>query len=114
MRMKPTGIEVAFVCVLAMFATTLALLFAFQQKAHSLQKSLYVQCQQRQIFDRSSQNARAQFRAYYVRQIDQEQSNRFIDDKLRAERVHAARVLIDALDDTLSKTPAPGCWQYRP
>lgn len=90
------------IAITVLFLVTLTFVLAFQRSFHS-------DCVQRQRYDATSQHTRRAFRAYYVQQQQLEQTNQFIDDALRRERIAAAQTLIDSLDATLAATVHSNC-----
>lgn len=85
-----------------------------QRAFDNVSRYQYDQCVQRQSYDASSQQARTAFRAYYRDYVVTELHNKFIDDRLRAQRIAEAKALISALDDTLRRGVTGSCAKYRP
>lgn len=79
-----------------------------------LWKVLYVECQQRTKYDVASQEARRVAQEYWSNYIQAEQLNTFIDDKLRAQRVRNAQLMVDSLGVALKTTPNVSCERYQP
>lgn len=92
----------------------LVLVFSYRAQVADLKHDIYQQCLDRKAYDESSQNARAVARTYWQQQIDNEKTNRFIDESLRVRRVRGAQSMVDALSDTLGKSVRGGCDAYRP
>ena len=85
-----------------------------QHQIRQLKVELYRECVQRVEYDRKSQDARSAAREYWTNYIQAEKLNRFIDDKLRSQRVTNAQLMVDSLDIVLKSTVETHCGRYRP
>lgn len=112
-RVASVGVMLGLFALFCVLASSLVLTLGYRAQVEHFKQDFYQQCVSRLAYDKSSQAARAQSRIYYEHMIANEEHNRFIDERLRAQRVADAREMVAALTDTLNKTVPGGCSRYR-
>lgn len=113
-RMRLTLAAVVLTAITVIYGITLVQGASYRHQVTRLRQTLYSECLSRQAYDARSQATRAAFRDYYVHYMTVEAHNRFIDDKLRAQRLADAQALVDSLTVVLASTPAVQCAAIKP
>lgn len=104
---------VLVVGMLALSTSSLLLAAGYHDQLTGLRHTIYQRCQQRDAYDRASQDTRDALRTWFARHAAQEATNRFIDRKLRRERVAADQRVTRNLDRVLKVGAPTGCKAYR-
>ncbi len=105
---------VVLLCVLAGFVAVLVVSHQTDQRFRRFSEYLYKRCMAREVFDQAQTDARKAMIRDLDERIAQEQTNRFIDARLRAERVHSAQATKVALEQAVVAQLPPGCKPYLP
>jgi hypothetical protein len=93
---------------------SVVLMMTWRAEVSQLKADLYERCQEREGYDAASQEARRVARDYWIAYIAAEQTNAFINDELRRQRINNAQRMVDSLDAVLVRTVSPGCDRYAP
>lgn len=103
----------ALVGLFAMAVTVLILAAGYRNQFVHLKHVIYTRCQQRDTYDRAAQHARGAQRDWFEAQIAEERGNKFIDSRLRQERIAAAQRAISGLNGALRVGAPSGCAVYK-
>jgi NADH:ubiquinone oxidoreductase subunit 5 (subunit L)/multisubunit Na+/H+ antiporter MnhA subunit len=103
---------VVLVCVLAGFVAVLVVSHQTDQRFRRFSEYLYKRCMAREVFDQAQTDARKAMIRDLDQRIAQEQTNRFIDDRLREQRIHTAQATKVALEQAVNTQLSPGCKPY--
>jgi hypothetical protein len=105
---------VVLVCVLAGFAGVLVVSHQTDQRFRRVAQYLYRRCLVYQDYNHAQTDARRAMIRDLDDRIEQERTNRFIDQKLRAARIQSAQTVKAALLTAVTAQPSDGCQQYLP
>lgn len=111
-RHAPPLVMGALTALFLMAVTTAILAAGYRNQFFRLRHVIYQQCLQRDAYDRASQQARAAQIRWLEDQVAAERTNRFIDERLRAQRITSAQRAIDGLNRALSVGAPTGCNAY--
>jgi hypothetical protein len=104
---------VGITAVLIIAASSLILAVGYRNQLGDLRHTIYTRCQQREAYDRASQDTRGALRGWFATNAGQEATNPFIDRRLRRQRVAADQHVVQKLDHVLRVGAPTGCQQYR-